>query len=244
MTFLVVFDTETTGINTSRDDIVELASVLHRAGEKTHSRFCTNALPMVRVGKEAEKVHGWSYEMLEKIEASPSSTVSKLWWEGVKKRANGDEIVLCCHNAKFDIAMMEKHIPSIPDFPYICTYIAASRLYPHNTRHTLECLYKDLGCPVDPSLTAHSAMSDCIMAFRILQQIQKITGKTYAELAKWCMEPEYREVWPIGKEYKGLLTKEVPTSFLQWCLTKEDTMMADVVYTAKLELAERGVRPI
>jgi hypothetical protein len=135
---------------------------------------------------------------------------------------------------------LAQHIPGLLKKRWICTYIACSRLFPYEPTHKLEALYEVIAEKWPFELKAHDALSDCMMAFALLRRVMKERpSMSVADLADWCAEPEFREIFPIGKQYRGWATEDVPDSFLQWCLTKEDTMMHDIVFTARTELARR-----
>lgn len=100
---VVVLDTETTGLNTDRDEVIQLAAIRIDDRGRTLAKFCRFIRPSEgwTVG-ESVKTHGFTDEFLaEKGEEAADV------FRDFKEFAAG--AVLAGHNVSFDLAILESH---------------------------------------------------------------------------------------------------------------------------------------
>lgn len=98
---IIVFDTETTGLDTENEDIIQIAGIeiINGKVEKVLEVFMNTAKSL----EESEKIHGISREHLDQFAISPQ--------EGLQKFLDfvGDDIVVA-HNLPYDYAIMTSNL--------------------------------------------------------------------------------------------------------------------------------------
>lgn len=106
------------------------------------------------------RVHGISQSM---VANAPSFAEV---WERIADMVAGS--VLVCHNAMFDIAVLQQNLQyyALPfgEIPYICTVKVAQRVWPELQNHKLNTVAEALSIP----LNHHEAGSDALAAGKIL----------------------------------------------------------------------------
>ena len=121
---VVVFDTETTGLE-DYDDVVQIAAIVMVDGKEVYSEtvYLRNQVPID--GTEAQKVNGITDALLAEkgidAKAALQAFLDRLYfWHGEKGK-----VLLVAHNLSFDYRMisnmLERHgLPMIPDFVIGC----------------------------------------------------------------------------------------------------------------------------
>ena len=149
---VIVFDVETTGLDTTDDEVVELAA--QRIGaDGDHEEFHRYLRPTKPVG-ESEAVHGHGDAWLAEHGEDPADVLAAF-------RDSVDGCLLLGHNVRFDISMVRHHARRLGvDFgapPFEDTLDLARRFVPDAERHDLGTLAKLLELPVTPT---HRASDD------------------------------------------------------------------------------------
>lgn len=98
---IVVIDTETTGLDASRDQVVEIAAVRFEAGRVT-SRFSSLVNPGIPIPDGARKVHGITDDM---VRGAP-----RLVDLAAEIFMVADGAIACAYNAPFDRRFLHAHI--------------------------------------------------------------------------------------------------------------------------------------
>jgi DNA polymerase III epsilon subunit family exonuclease len=161
----VAFDTETTGVETETDSIVELAAVCFDE-DYEHRRFETLVRPGTPIPPGATRVHGITDADVSGAPAAPAAIgdfLAFLEWSGNPR-------VLLAHNAGFDVAMVHsecrrarsKELAAGRAEVVLDTCMLAKNLIPEIPQHGLEALTRHLGIE---SARMHRAMSD-VLALR------------------------------------------------------------------------------
>ena len=103
----IAFDTETTGLSPARDRICELGAVLFENGTAVR-RFDTLVNPDVRMSYGATKVNHITDRMLYTA-PSEKEVYPRLmdFFRGGEDDGQEREILLCAHNARFDMAFLK-----------------------------------------------------------------------------------------------------------------------------------------
>lgn len=96
----VVFDVETTGLNTSNSEIIEIAAIRFRDFEPVE-KFNTLCMPLRGISEEAEKINGISEEMVE--EKPTFQRIAKSLQDFI------GEDNLIAHNLEFDLKFIVKY---------------------------------------------------------------------------------------------------------------------------------------
>ena len=247
MTILqVVFDTETTGADSTQADFCQLASVIMVNGTPdTAMTFNRLAKPLHPIGAEAEQVHGISNARV--ANETSSREVAEQWWDavlGVADEVEAEGIVLVGHNAvAYDIPIMSRHLewPSRVPLNTIDTLWAARRLYPMADNHKLGYLAGEFHGLAGRELldNAHDGLADCWMVALLLDYYRRTTEKSVQEFATWINTPMKLEIIPIGKS-KGLPFRMATHGLLKW-FAKTPGLDPDIRFTAKSLLWGYGV---
>ncbi|MGO5075715.1 3'-5' exonuclease [Clostridium sporogenes] len=164
---VVVFDVESTGINTTEDEIVQIAGIkINNKGEviEKFERFLT---PKKSVG-DSYLVHGFSDQFL-KEKGEDKERVLKDFLELVK------DTVVIGHNVTFDITILNSELQTLglgkANFKtYYDTLDIARRFYPSLINHKLETLSKLFNTETKSS---HDAMDDILATKDVLMVMLK-----------------------------------------------------------------------
>ncbi|MCS4469438.1 exonuclease domain-containing protein [Clostridium botulinum] len=197
---VVVFDVESTGINTTEDEIVQIAGIkINNKGEVIESfqRFLT---PKKFVG-DSYLVHGFSDQFL-KENGENKKVVLKDFLEFIK------DTVIVGHNVAFDISILNSELERLSlekaSFKtYYDTLDIARRFYPNLTNHKLETLSKLFNTETKSS---HDAMDDILATKDVLMAMLKEKVKptiinrmvVYGKYIK-KFQPIYKEITKFKK---------------------------------------------
>ncbi len=164
---VVVFDVESTGINTTEDEIVQIAGVkINNKGEVIES-FQKFLVPNKSVG-DSYLVHGFSDEFL-KENGEDKKTALKEFLEFI------EGTVVIGHNVTFDITILNSELDRLSleksNFKtYYDTLDIARRFYPNLTNHKLETLSRLFNTETKSS---HDAMDDILATKDVLMFMLK-----------------------------------------------------------------------
>ena len=159
---IIVFDVESTGLNTETDEIVEIAAV--RFGiDGILDEFHSYIQNTISVGI-SETVHGYSDKFL-KENGAPAYEVLK----GFLQFSEG--CILCGHNVMYDITIVKSMLNRLNisfNFPYVYfdTLSAAKRMIKDAKNYKLGTLCSHLGIEEDPT---HHAMDDVWATCELLE---------------------------------------------------------------------------
>ncbi len=162
----IVLDLETTGLDPTFDEIIEIAAVKYSNGEKI-SEFTTLIKPEEKIDSYITQLTGITNEMVKdapKIEKILPDLMQFL----------GDSIVIA-HNANFDINFLYDNFMSCMNQPFSNDFIDTMRISRklfRGIRHRLIDLANEFGIEVD---VQHRSMADC-----------EITQKVYEHMKNYC----------------------------------------------------------
>lgn len=119
----VVFDTETTGLNPSENNVIEIAAVEIQNGKLTGNQFHTFLKPRYKMSESAESKHKMSQDFYEKY-YSNAYLCDKKSLENFVNFVNNSFIF--AHNAVFDMNFINNELqfwdlPQIPKRKFRCT---------------------------------------------------------------------------------------------------------------------------
>lgn len=136
----VVLDLETTGLDPTRHEIIEIAAIRYRKGTTTHETLQALVKPTKKVPDKITKITGITQEMLDK-EGEPLVQVLPQFTEFI------GSLRLVTFNAEFDMAFLEaayeKHGIAKPANPVSCALKMARRAWPRRKSFRLEHLAND-----------------------------------------------------------------------------------------------------
>ncbi|MGB3244090.1 MAG: exonuclease domain-containing protein [Sulfitobacter sp.] len=159
----VVFDCETTGLNPTIDEVVQLAGVRVVNGTPVLGEvFETYVNPGIAIPKRSTTVHGVDDSA---VTDAPSFDKVCHAFHGFAKDA-----VLVAHHAAFDMAFLHKQsAKSGPafDHPVLDTVLLSAVIFGGSATHTLDALCDRLGVEI-PALRRHTAMGDALATAKAL----------------------------------------------------------------------------
>lgn len=162
---VIVFDVEATGVDTLKDEIIQIAAVKIDIEGKEISRFVKFLKPTRPVG-DSEMVHGFSDEFLKK-NGEDSSLVLREFSEFIRGS------LLVAHNIGYDLNILESQLgrlglpePQIAD--YFDTLDIVRRFYPNLENHKLETLCRSFRTSIKAD---HDALHDILATQEILLKI-------------------------------------------------------------------------
>lgn len=168
----IFFDTETTGKD-AKDRICQFAFAEYGVGESIEPIGEVSYLfkPSVPIGIEAMSVHHITNEMV----ANEPPFVGSEIHGTLKDLMEDDENYCIAHNAKFDVAMLERE--DIVPKNVICTLKIARHLDPEGKlpKHNLQYLRYALGLQV--TAVAHDALGD-------VRVLKALFDRLYAKVAE------------------------------------------------------------
>jgi exodeoxyribonuclease X len=218
-------DIETTGIDPSKDAVVEIASVdLLREGGITNQQE-TLVTPRVPVPPEASAVH-------HLIDAD---LVNAPLLEDVIDRLKGADAYVA-HNSDFERLFLGDYLGQAT---WICTYKCALRVWPELTSHSNQALRYTLGL-VNPhgidrnSLNPHRALADAIVTSAIFERLVK--QASWSDLVQWSSEPPLLTVFGFGM-HRGQRFDQAPRDYLEWIADGQNDLREDVKFSARYWLA-------
>lgn len=224
--FIRTYDLETTGLDPSHDQVVELACCDLFYATRRISPPKSTLIHAFHVPPESSAIH---HLLAEDLQFAPS--FEKAWPD----YAPGEAIAAAAHNADFEESFLGAYMP---ETEWICTYKCALRLWPQAPGHGNQVLRYWLGdrflggrnCG-DP----HRAGPDAYVTAHIL--LAMLEEADLDQLMAWSKEPPLLPYPNFGK-YKGQSWEDVPTDYLEWMLRQTD-MSEGRRHTAQLHLNKR-----
>lgn len=165
---VVVFDVETTGLNTVSDEIVQIAALRMDKFGDTKDKFTCFIKPGKSVGS-AQDVHGFSDEFLRENGLEPKVALMNFM-----KFAEGSLIV--GHNVNYDLNILNSEISrlGLPAFNYLGYYDTlelARRYYPNLKNHKLQTLSEYFNTKIKSSHDAlYDVLATCDVLIKIVDQ--------------------------------------------------------------------------
>lgn len=224
----VCLDCETTGLETDKDRIIELAIIKFDITQ-SYDKYETLVDPQCRIPEESIAIHHITQKM---VSGNPViKEVLPKFLEFV-----GNEIIVG-HGITFDIEIINETakregIPcTIKNNRFIDT-LRLARLYGESPTNSLEQLRKHFHIEAE---VAHRAMSDVIVNIEVFKRL--VTSfSTTEKLFNVLSRPIMLKEMPLGK-HKGRPFKEIPKEYLQWAANKDFDM--DLLFSIRSELKRR-----
>lgn len=193
---LIIFDLETTGVDTSNDRVVQIGAIKMFPDGSTEEKNL-NVNPEIPIPTEASDVHGITDDM---VQAAPKfkqiSKALKAWFEGCDIGGfNSDN---------FDVQLLstEMERAGILFIDWDCSFVDVSKIYRYLFPRTLSDVYARLtGESLDD---AHDAMADVRATKKILEILteknmpEDITSAEIDDL----LQGDKKRVDLAGKMYK------------------------------------------
>lgn len=224
---LIFLDTETTGTE-EKDRLCQVA--YKREKEVVNELF----YPQMKIPPQVSAVCHITNKMLEgKPEFIGSETFIKLQ----KYLLNGD--ILVAHNAKFDIAMLEREGIKVPK--HICTYKVARFLDKEAKLPSYGLQYLRYLLELELDVQAHDALGDIIVLEHVFKRLEKGMKEiskedVYEKMIEISMNPMEIKRLAFGK-HKGKLVTDAfleDSGWFEWLYRekkKEELPDEDWIYT-------------
>lgn len=159
---LLIFDLETTGLNPSKERIIEIGALRVENGEIVDT-LSILVNPGIEVPFYATKVNGITTEML-KNEVSDIVGVNKFL-------EMTDDAIIIAHNVSFDIGFINSYLNRMGKDPLsnklVDTVSLSRKAFPGGQKYSLGIIAKRLGIKV---LDAHRAEDDTRVCFEVYRQ--------------------------------------------------------------------------
>lgn len=203
----IFYDTETTGIKSEKDFIVELAAydpTLDRTFEMLINPGCP-------IPKEASAVHKITDDMV--ANAPSFADAGKEFIEF----CTGDVVLIAHNNDSFDYHFLKKefsrHQLTMPSWTFFDTLKWARRYRPDLPRHSLQFLREVYQIAEN---NAHRALDDVMVLYKVFTHLlDDLDIETACTL---LTKPRSLQHMPFGK-HQGKLLKEIPRDYVQWMNT-------------------------
>ncbi len=230
---IIFFDTETTGVN-STDFLCQFAYKLE------NEKFCKLYKPEIKIPTEASAIHHITNKMVEDKTSFRESDD----FEKIKNLFEDENSIVVAHNAKFDLAIIEKE--GIFPKNHICTLRVARALDKENKipQHKLQFLRYFLNIEIEA--TAHDALGDVFVLEklfeRLFEKIKKENNINDEETLEMMMEisskPSLMHSFSFGKHIGKTVADvaKIDPGYLKWFLEtkeRENPEDEDWIYTLK-----------
>lgn len=200
----IYYDTETTGVKSDKDKIIEIAAY----DPYLDLSFVSLINPQVPIPAEATAIHHITDDMVK--DAPTFEIVGKQFAEF----CSGDVVLIAHNNDAFDKLFLQAEFSraklELPNWNYIDSLKWARKYRPDLPRHSLQHLREVFNIPPNQ---AHRALDDVIVLHKVFTNlVGDLTMETILDLLKG--ESLIRHM-PFGK-HKGLLLQEVPSHYIKW----------------------------
>jgi len=215
-----VGDCETSGLDSTKDKLVEIASSATTATEVV-GMWATLVDPEIPIPPEVVGVHGITDSMVRGAPKAFDAICSLVRFEGIV-RTDVDAF----HNREFDAAFLGRTA-----VPGLCTKRLSMQLWPDAPNHKLQTLRHWRGLRFDDfGISAHRGLGDTLTAAALLRDIIANAGcETVEQLQALSDAPILYKTWWFGPKYGEPLDSDL--GLVKWALGKiplgEKNMDAD-----------------
>jgi len=208
---IVVYDTETTGLNPLSDKIVEFS--FSKLLNNTGNTILIN--PETDITKKITEINGITNDMIKKCKKF-KEIISDLE-KDIECKNKDDKTYLVAHNnIGFDELFLREEYNRInrkvPDnYVFIDTLPISRALLGNNVKnHQLQTLKKYFNIEVDDSI-AHTAKADVVVLAELWEKLKELANEDrMIELSIAS-----KKKMPFGK-YKNELISEIPSDYIKW----------------------------
>jgi DNA polymerase-3 subunit epsilon len=204
----IYYDTETTGVRSDKDRVVELA-----AYDPTRNRTFEKLInPGCPIPAEATAVHKITNEMV-----ASAPTFAEVAAEFIEF-CEGEAVLIAHNNDAFDLHFLrnefERSGMAMPAWKFLDTLKWARRYRTDLPRHTLQFLREIYNIPAN---NAHRALDDVVVLHQIFQYMidDLPPQKVYELMSNRSATQRSIQHMPFGK-HQGQPLNKIPASYVQW----------------------------
>lgn len=200
----IFYDTETTGISSERDRIIEIAAYdpVHQA------TFHSLINPGLLIPPDATAIHGITNEMV-----ANSPNFGRCSADFIKF-CEGDTVLIAHNNDGFDMHFLRqefsRHQIEMPSWHFLDSLKWARRYRPDLPRHTLQFLREIYGIEAN---TAHRALDDVIILHKLFSLMTD--DLPIEQVMQLIQRPRELTHMPFGK-YQGKPLNMLPKDYVKW----------------------------
>lgn len=203
----IYYDTETTGVKTDKDRIVELAA-FDPLNNRTFEMLIN---PGCKIPLDASAIHKITDEMV-----ANSPAFSEVASEFIRF-CEGPVVLIAHNNDNFDMPLMRsefsRHSMTFPtQWTFLDSLKWMRRYRPDLPRHTLQFLREIYGIAEN---NAHRALDDVKVLYQMFQSA--IDDLTMEDVLALLSKPTTILHMPFGK-YQGKPLQDVPADYLKWLI--------------------------
>lgn len=201
----IYYDTETTGVKSEKDRIIELAAF----DPVRNVSFSQLINPGIEIPREATAIHHITNEMVN------SSPFFKEIWSQFLAFCEGDVILIAHNNDGFDkhflFSECKRNELAAPNFRYIDSLKWARKYRRDLPKHSLQHLREVFGIPPNQ---AHRALDDVFILHKVFSKMidDLPIEEVFFLLNESSTSPD---TMPFGK-HRGKLLTELPKSYIRW----------------------------
>ena len=204
----IFYDTETTGIKSEKDRIIEIAAF----DPEKNLTFEMLVNPGCPIPKEATAVHNITNEMVSK--APSFAEVGQQFIDF----CSGDVVLIAHNNDGFDYHFLKAEFSrnqlSMPAWKFFDTLKWARRYLKQLPRHSLQSLREFYKIAAN---NAHRALDDVIVLHEVFKNMTDDLSIT--DCYQLLNVPRSLQHMPFGK-YQGKPLKEIPKDYVAWMNTQ------------------------
>ncbi len=224
----VCLDCETTGLDTKKDHIIEVAAVRFTFESILETKE-TLVDPGVIIPEESIAIHNITQDM---VTGKPSiKSVLPEFLDFV-----GSDIIVG-HGIGFDISILfesakRSHIETTIHKNKFIDTLRLARLYGESAINSLDHLRKHFNIEYHG---AHRAMNDVLVNIKVFKHLAH-NFKTTKEILQRLEKPILLKNMPLGK-HKGRAFRDVPIEYLRWAV--KQNFDQDLMHSIKTEMKKR-----
>lgn len=213
---LIAIDFETTGLNPRFSGIIEVGAVKFSEDGHVVDTFEMLAKPKGLMPRDAEVIHGISYDMVQSCPSSEEVWAKFLNWSaGVS--------VFVAHNANFEasfIRALYKNQHDIPEIYFIDTLELSRKRLPGRTSYKLVDLVKTFDGPIHRALPDAKACFQLYMTLSATYKGGKVPRKTHIrsltdfEVHDRPTERQLRFIASLGGDPDSVRSKRQASSYI------------------------------
>lgn len=206
----IFYDTETTGIRTEKDRIIEIAAF----DPERNLSFERLINPGIPIPAEATAIHKITNDMV-----SASASFAEVGQEFIDF-CSGEVVLIAHNNEAFDMPFLRHEFTrnglTVPDWKCFDTLKWARRYRPDLPRHTLQFLREIYGIAAN---NAHRALDDVVVLHQVYSYMtDDLSVQQTYDLMNRPQTPRDISQMPFGK-HQGKALDKVPRDYVKWLVS-------------------------